>query len=83
MAFEIKVLKRMFQSKVQKTVTERWRKLKNEELHNTHCSRIKTREIKSRMVGTCSTNNRKIRTQFYFETVKGMNHLVNLVLNGK
>jgi hypothetical protein len=44
---------------------------------------IRPGQSKSRMDGTCSTNERRTRTQFHLETVKCRNHLGNLVVDGK
>jgi hypothetical protein len=59
-----------------RNVTEEWRKLNNEELHKLYCSPNKARAIKINI-------NKRIRTQFYAETVKCRDHLENLVAEGK
>jgi hypothetical protein len=84
--FENRVLRRIFEPK-RDDVTEKWRKLHNEELHNLYSSPDIIRQIKSRRMGGRGMwhawERRENCTMFGWESPKERDHLEDQGVGGK
>jgi hypothetical protein len=81
--FENRVLRRIFGPK-RDEVTGEWRKLHNEDLHNSYSFPDIIRQVKANEVsGACSTHGREKCTRFWWESPKERDNLKDQGVGGK